>query len=213
MFDDHHDNWDDKIHFSGTGCNIERFAMIGNWSKPGQWSDADFIMTGGQGCAADPAGYNHCPGQTEAEYRTEMALWSIMAHPLIVATEVRNLTHFQANVLLNMEIIDVNQQHTRGGSRIAVDKSCPDEPLTCGLLKHVHMRYTCQIFEREMDDGMQAVALYNAADRPQKITWNFTSATTKHHLRDLWKHQDLGMFMGSYSAIVGAHDTLIFKVT
>ena len=47
MFDDHHDRWVGTTpgtgarDVSGTLCNLERFAEIGNWSGPGQWSDAE----------------------------------------------------------------------------------------------------------------------------------------------------------------------------
>ena len=51
-------------------------------------------MTGGQSCIALDPNEIHpkCPGQTEIEYQTEFALWSIIASPLIIATDVRNVT-------------------------------------------------------------------------------------------------------------------------
>ena len=64
---------------------------------PGGWNDADFIMTGGQGCK-DNTPMVHCPGMTDIEYRTEFSLWSIMSSSLIVSTDVRNLTDIMKEV-------------------------------------------------------------------------------------------------------------------
>jgi hypothetical protein len=51
----------------------------------------DFLMTGGMGCSPFSKGA-HCPGQTDDEYRTTFALWALTQSPLIVATDVRNMT-------------------------------------------------------------------------------------------------------------------------
>lgn len=57
----------------------------------GGWNDADFLMTGGQGCS-DNAPHIHCPGMTDTEYKTEFTMWCMMGSSLIVATDVRNMT-------------------------------------------------------------------------------------------------------------------------
>lgn len=70
----------------------------------------------------------HCPGQTDAEYRTEFSIWSIAGSNLIVSTDIRNMTDIMKQVyihnrwiyffiiviiqvLLNKEIIDINQDY------------------------------------------------------------------------------------------------------
>ncbi len=81
--------------------------------SPGAWPDMDVLTTGGQvwpvfflfvlalgcltkppiqGCRATPPTMQHCPGQTDDEYQTELSLWSIFQSPLWVATDVRNMT-------------------------------------------------------------------------------------------------------------------------
>ena len=44
----------------------------------------------------------HCPGQTDAEYRTEFSLWSIAASNLLVATDIRNMTDIMKQVPLSV---------------------------------------------------------------------------------------------------------------
>jgi len=40
----------------------------------------------------------HCPGQTDTEYRTEFSMWSIAGSSLIVATDIRNMTDIMKEV-------------------------------------------------------------------------------------------------------------------
>lgn len=54
-------------------------------------------MTGGEGCP-DNAPMAHCPGQTDVEYRTEFTMWCMISSPLIVATDIRNMTAIMKEV-------------------------------------------------------------------------------------------------------------------
>lgn len=65
---------------------------------PGGWNDADFIYTGGEGCSDDRP-LEHCPGQTDTEYITEFIMWCMMGSPLIVATDIRNMTDIMKKVI------------------------------------------------------------------------------------------------------------------
>ena len=56
-------------------------------------------MTGGQGCE-DNAPLQHCPGETDVEYKTEFTMWCIMASSLIVSTDIRNMTDIMKEVEL-----------------------------------------------------------------------------------------------------------------
>ena len=49
------------------------------------------------GCTP-PVKFVHCPGMTDTEYRTEFSIWCILAAPLLVATDVRNLTDIMKEV-------------------------------------------------------------------------------------------------------------------
>ena len=64
---------------------------------PGGWNDADFIYTDGEGCSDDKP-LEHCPGQTDTEYITEFIMWCMMGSPLIVATDIRNMTDIMKKV-------------------------------------------------------------------------------------------------------------------
>ena len=57
-------------------------------------------MTGGAGCGQFHAG-DHCPGQTDAEYRTQFSVYVLVASPLIIGTDIRNMTKIMKDALLN----------------------------------------------------------------------------------------------------------------
>lgn len=48
-------------------------------------------------------------GLNEEESRTQMALWSILASPLLMSNDLRNISDFAKSILLNPEVIAVNQ--------------------------------------------------------------------------------------------------------
>jgi hypothetical protein len=76
-------------------------------------------MTGGAGCDTNETA-KRCPGQTEAEYRTEMSLWTLGAAQILVATDLRQLTPFMREVLLHEEMLAIHQDAlARPGGRVA----------------------------------------------------------------------------------------------
>ena len=73
---------------------------------PGRWFDADQLLIGA-GCL------------TPDEERTQMALWCILAQPLFVSADFRNMTAASAAVLLNAHAIAIDQDPLgRMGARL-----------------------------------------------------------------------------------------------
>ena len=74
---DHHDTFDSTLD------QLSKMKDRGNWSGPYGWGYGDMMMTGGQGCKQyDPKVPQHCPGQTDNEYRTEVSLYAISSSPM-----------------------------------------------------------------------------------------------------------------------------------
>lgn len=199
---DHHDDWDSTAGIIEDAANLESYA------GPGQWNYLDFVMTGGQGCPNKEPGAR-CPGMTDEEYRTEFSLWVIVASPIIVATELRNMTAIMHEILFNAEMIAVHQDSlAKAGGRVDTpDCGSPEGPLVAGAPP-------CQVWARPLVDGSKAVVLYNADTKPHAIRASFVKLgiTTAATVRDLWAHKDLGSFQDSYSASVPPHGVVVVKV-
>jgi len=194
---DHHDNW------SNTAGIIEQMSGIAKYGGPYAWNYADFLMTGGAGCDTTTPG-NHCPGQTDDEYRTEFAIWSITASPLIISTDLRNMTSVMQQALLNTEIIAVNQDMVAlPGQRIG-GWNCSEGSSNC------------QIWGRLLNDGTYAIVLYNKGNQTHDITLDFSLIGWQSYsvdVRDLWAHKDLGTFKTSFTASVVSHGNSMVKLT
>jgi len=198
---DHHDQW------SSTADIIEQVADLAPFAGPGGWNYMDFVMTGGQGCPSHVPG-ERCPGQTDEEYRTEFSMWVIAASPIIVATELRNMTAIQREILLNNEMIAVHQDKLgKAGGRVATP--------TCAAATKDAPAPPCQVWARPLSDGSKAVALYNSDSVTHHITVSLSIlgwATETVSVRDLWAHQDMGNVQGSFSSQVPSHGVTVVRM-
>ena len=170
-------------------------------------------MTGGQGCStqsgladpytgttADPSRPSHCPKQSEAEYRTEVTLYAILASPLFLGTDPRNFTKLMADLLLNDDMLFVNQDYA---AEPAVVTS------SCGRKAYV----------RRLSDGRVAFAATNLErNATAAVGICFDEFFQRHgpapaavRVKDVWArttstHACCGW--GNYSRELAPHDTM-----
>ncbi len=81
----------ERMSLIGFGQNgLEKFA------GPGHWNDPDMLEVGNGGMKRD-------------EYRTHMALWALLAAPLLAGNDLRSMSPEMKEILLNSEVIAVDQ--------------------------------------------------------------------------------------------------------
>ncbi|WP_206308486.1 NPCBM/NEW2 domain-containing protein [Streptomyces sp. A1277] len=151
---------------------------------PGHWNDPDMLEVGNG-------------GMTDTEYRTHFSMWSVMAAPLLIGSDLRTATRETFDILSNEEVIAVDQDPlgkqgevlSSGGGRWVVAK--------------------------EMRDGSRAVALFNETGGAQRISTTAAAVglpkTSAYTVRDLWEHTTRNT-AGSLSATVPAHGTVLLRV-
>lgn len=164
---------------------------------------------------------------TDDQARTQMAIWSLVAAPLIMGNDVRNISDSTRAILLNKDAIAINQDSLgKQGTRISP-------------------KGTLEVWSRELSDGSVAVGLLNkgsndtsvtrgsfsdsvAIDRP--IEWmkatvcnGICTANITVHFQDLgilgpatvfeiWTRKNLGVYTQSYSAAVPDGGTAFVKI-
>jgi alpha-galactosidase len=169
----------DRMSLIGFGQNgLEKFA------GPGHWNDPDMLEIGNGGMKRD-------------EYRTHMALWALLAAPLLAGNDLRSMSPETKELLTNSEVLAVNQ-----------DKK--------GVQGHrVWEEGPLEIWVKPLADGSQAVGLFNRSESASKLTLDFKSigAPASAKLRDLLDHKDLGAVQNSYSAEVPTHGVVLVRVS
>jgi alpha-galactosidase len=165
-----------EIGFSQNG--LERFA------GPGHWNDPDMLEVGNGGMNRD-------------EYRTHMALWAILAAPLIAGNDLRTMNAETRELLTNSELIAVDQD-PKGVQGHRVWEEGPLE-----------------IWVKPLVDGSQAVGLFNRTEAafPIRLDSKLIGAQPSAKLRDLLDHKDLGPIKDSYTTEVPKHGAIMLRVS
>jgi len=169
----------------------DRMSVIGfqqngleKYAGPGHWNDPDMLEVGNGGMTRD-------------EYRTHMALWAILAAPLLAGNDLRSMNAETKELLLNTEVIAVDQDAKGAQGHRVWDEG----PL--------------EIWTRPLADGGQAVGLFNRGESTLLMTLEMkqlgVSGTV--HLRDLLDHKDLGTATGSFTTQVPEHGVVMLKVS
>lgn len=180
--------WDGHAVWGGNGVVqiIDLMNGIESYAGPGHWNDPDMLEVGNG-------------GMTDTEYRAHLSMWAMFAAPLIAGNDIRNMDQATNEILTNRDVIAVDQDPLgHAGRRIWKDGNR-------------------EVWSRELADGGRAVALLNRDTAEQKIAVQFVDIGYPNHLsasvRDLWAHEDLGRFAGTFSAAVPAHGAVLVRIT
>mmetsp|Transcript_31760 Transcript_31760/g.69476 ORF Transcript_31760/g.69476 Transcript_31760/m.69476 type:complete len:422 (-) Transcript_31760:210-1475(-) len=203
--EDHQDHWGGQYStVAQLVCRADQ--SLGNpQSGPGGWSSMDLLHTGGMGCKSPGP---HCPGegQTDESYRTAFTLWSLTQSPLIVDTDIRNMTAIMKEVLLNQELIDIHQSTVTPPGGLVARPTCLEV-------------LACQVWARKLaaDGSSWLVALVNLGEKPHKIAaeWQVLGweSSQEASSRDLWAHKDGPSVSGKVQATVPPHGAAVYKLT
>ena len=161
---------------------------------PGGWNDPDMLVVG-----LKNTGHIKGGGCTIAEYQTQMSMWCILAAPLMIGCDIRNMDADTKRVLTNPEAIAIDQDPLgKQGNRVA--RTAPTE-----------------VWQKLLADGSIAVALLNRSDTPAVTTAQWKDlkikSGTSFVVRDLWEHRNLGSFADNISLTVQPHATVLLKLT
>ncbi|MHB0955971.1 MAG: NPCBM/NEW2 domain-containing protein [Pirellulaceae bacterium] len=164
------------------------------YAKPGQWNDPDYILIGWVGSAhAQTEGTP--TGLTANEQYSYMAMWSLMAAPLIFSGDMAKLDDFTLNVLCNAEVIAIDQDALGKQARIVEQD---DDTL---------------VLAKPLEDGSLAVGLFNLDDVSQTMgtSWSALQLQGPHRVRDVWRQVDIGTLDESFEAVVPRHGVTLIR--
>jgi len=172
-------------------------SKLGQFAGPGGFNDMDSLVGSSEG-ALDTM----LPHQS----RSQFSLYAILSAPLIMGVNVLNLSGFDLETYTNAEVIAISQDRNVVQGSL-VWSSCADHDLTA-ILKprklpaydYVGEQHNCQqIWAKPLHDGSYGVLFLNwGGDDVPVVCGKACLASMGFEggvaVRDLWSHQDLGIF-------------------
>lgn len=166
------------------------------YSGPYCYNDVDMLVVGMYGKGNVAHG-----GCTDEEYRTHFSLWCLMDSPLMIGCDIRNMNQATKEILTNKEMIEINQDPE--GRQAYTIKHWNDPDLL--------------IYVKLLSDGSYAFGFFNMSDKEGEAALHFwdvglpTSAGYGFLLRDVWQHEDIGVFKEGYKCRLKPHACRVFR--
>jgi alpha-galactosidase len=173
-----------SVQYSDMLRNLDDDAKHPEAAGPGHWNDPDYL--------APELGFS------PAEAQTQFSMWSIVAAPLIIGSDVQALSQSTINMLTNPEVLAIDQD-TLGKQGTAI--------ATNGM---------SQVWVKPLANGDRAVALFNRGDVATTIATTARAvgmqSSDSYQLRNVWTHATTESG-GRISAAVAPHSVVLLRVS
>lgn len=174
---------------------VDQNEPLRQYAGPGHWNDPDMLEVGN--------------GLPENEDRAHFTLWCMMAAPLILGNDVRNMSDATRNIIMNKEVIAIDQ-----------------DPLGVQGWRFI-TREGVEYWYKPLSDGDWALCVFNRNRDERKVVldWNdlatydvisrrdFRPAINRYKIRDLWQHKDAGFTDKPVTLTVPGHDVVVYRFT
>lgn len=137
-FSDQYDNG-----HNGILNTVDKQNGLEKYAGPGGWNDPDLLVTGLFGKGKSSSLNGRFTGCTLTEYRSQFALWCMLASPLMVNLDVRNIDNTVKAVLLNKELIAINQDALGNQAKV------------------IYNQNDIEVFKKELSGDRYAICVLN----------------------------------------------------
>jgi alpha-galactosidase len=173
-----------SVQWSDVLRNLDHDAAHPEAAGPGHWNDPDYL---------GPE-----LGMTADQARAQFTMWSVLAAPLIVGSDVRSLSQNTIDMLTNRDVLAVDQDKLGvQGTKIATQGSG-------------------EVWVRRLSNGDRAVALLNRGGTPLTIATSATATglghASQYTLNDLWSHTRTES-AGTIRATVPPGSAMLYRVS
>ncbi|HEY2674405.1 MAG TPA: NPCBM/NEW2 domain-containing protein [Rugosimonospora sp.] len=173
-----------SVQWSDVLRNLDDDAAHPEAAGPGHWNDPDYLAPE--------------LGMTAGQAQAQFTMWSVLAAPLIVGSDVRSLSAASIAMLTNPDVLAVDQDRLGiQGTRVATQGQG-------------------DVWVRPLANGDRAVALLNRGGTPLTVTTTATATGLGHAARytvdDLWTHTSTES-AGTIRATVPAGGAVLYRVS
>lgn len=166
---------------------IEAQAPLADYSAhPGAWNDPDMLQVGN--------------GDFETslpENRSHFAMWSMLASPLFLGTDISQLSDGIVDIVANPGIIAIDQDPLGQQARLVSDEN------------------DLEVWARPLSNGDIAVALMNASSSSAAISTTLQeigAESGNYIVQNVWSGSDIANSTGTITATVDKHDTQVLRL-
>lgn len=188
-----------KLHEEGIGYGIlldilEINAKLDEHAGPGAWNDPDMLVVGLHG-KSGPSGDQGGNGATNIEYQSQMGLWSLMAAPLMISNDIRNMDEATRAILTNKDILAIDQDPLGKQAKRVVNEN------------------DWQVFVKPLADETYAIGILNTAEKKRKFKSRLSDLGIdgKYQLFDVWS-KEAHRKTNKLNSKIDAHETLVYKL-
>lgn len=182
-----------------------------------RFNDADMMMVGlhgtGKSSSHDFASYLTMTGQTsysgmtQEEYQSQFSLWAMMASPLTLSFDLRNISADDLRIISNKEMIAINQDAMGQQAEVVCDTLVGQGMAACRF----------EVLVKELANGDVACAVLNRGDSRAAIT--ITPAMLgleagAYVFHDVWgvAKRDVTVGETGLGVVADTHQTRVFCV-
>jgi len=176
--------------------DINANVRLSMWAGPGGWNDPCLLL-------GDRLPYEQA--------KTQFSLWSVLAAPLLISANIRDMATNYFSIYTNKDVIAVDQDPMgKQGFRLFgsdLDMTAP---------------YSVNVIGRPLSDGSWALVFVNMGTSNSDITCDSTclsmmgfSSTQSLKVKDLWTHQQEPSISGSYTVknVLAGGSSKMVKIT
>lgn len=182
---------------NGIMNTIEKQKGLEKYAGPGGWNDPDLLVTGLFGKGKSSSLNGRFTGCSVTEYRSQFAIWCMLASPLMVNLDIRSMDTAVKAILLNKELIAIDQDELGNQATSMIN--------TNGLL----------VFKKELSGDRYAICVLNKQNARISFSFNLAEALKMH---GRWKTREIftNRRQQSVKTLTGelaAHDCALFVLS
>ena len=173
------------------------------YSAPGCFNDMDMLTVGmfGKGLVGADLGHGGC---SDAEYRSQFALWCLFSSPLILGCDVRAITPEILSLVTDKNLLRINQDEEARPPIYAFAAISGSSPAVC------------RAYFKHLSGGEYALGLFNFDERERHLRVNLTdlglsaSSGLRLVMTDAFTGEPYGTCDEYLSVSVPTHDCRVF---
>ncbi|GHT08159.1 hypothetical protein FACS189426_03090 [Bacteroidia bacterium] len=179
----------------GTMQILDMQDTLRKYAGPGHWNDPDMLEVGN--------------GLTDNQNRAHFTMWSMIAAPLILGNDLRNMTPATKEVILNKEVIAINQDPlgVQGLKFLAADS------LEYWLKPLENDEWAFCILNRSKETVINTTIDWQKFNLYDDVSDKSTAFDSKvYNIRNLWTKKEEGNTASLKKVTIPAQDVVLYRL-